>query len=79
MDEVVGDVDAFERASDGGRVGDVGGDRAHALAFGRVTAARYGEHLALLRKLRDESAADEPGRAQDGDPHGCSPAAKRLK
>ena len=73
VDEVVGDVDAVERAAD--RAGDVGGERAHPGHVGGGAPPRDGDDLASLRQHRHERAADEPGRSDDCGSHGVtSPA-----
>ena len=72
MDEVIGDVDALERAARRLAVGEVGGDRANSRQVGRVRPSRDSDDLAALRERRNERAPDEPGGSQDSGSHSGS-------
>jgi hypothetical protein len=73
MDEVIGDVDAFERAACRRAVGEVGGDRANSRQVGRVRPSRDSDDLAPLRERRHERAPDKPGGSEDSGSHSGSP------
>ena len=73
VDEVIGDVDALERAARRFAVGEVRGDRANSRQLGLVRPSRDGDDLAPLRERRNERAADEAGGSQDGGSHSGSP------
>ena len=70
VDEVVGDVDALERAAE--RAGDVGGERADPRHVRCGAPPRDGDDLASLRQRRHERAPDEPGRSDHCGSHGVT-------
>jgi hypothetical protein len=67
MHQVVDDIDALEEAVELSALRDVRGDPAHAVDAPVSRTPRDSHHLMLAREQRQECAADDAARPEDGD------------